>query len=520
MKKLLLLLLFVPMVSFGQQSANELFNSGIAKYDLKDYQGAIPGYAKSIELDPGSRNVGVSFENAYVIKNINVVDPIQGLQENKTVVIGDNKIIGIYDASILDLSNNNLVYDASGKYLIPGLWDSHVHYAYDEDFTDHMSNLFLAHGITSVRDTGGEIKLLKGIKDEALKDPKNNPRIMIAGPLIDGKFNVYDGNSPKFPPLSIQTSNTQHLIEQVNALIEQDVDFLKAYEMLTPLQFETLANIAKENNLKLTGHVPLSMDVSTASDLGLNSMEHFRNLELSTALNFEELWVERKSLLKNKLNLIGSSLRRSIHQKQRMKAIYATDSTKLKAVVAVLKKNNTWQIPTLALYQNYARRNYQSPSYLEKFKVIPEVIETRWREKIKQSSTDPNIEMENYTDWSKSIMEYMHKEGIQFMAGTDTPIGYLIPGLSLHQELVFMSNSNLSNLELLKAATYNPAKYFNLQDSLGRILPGHIADLIILDQNPLEEIKNTEHIYAVIKDGNYMSRNHLDSLLQRENSSN
>ena len=84
MKKLLLLLLFVPMVSFGQQSANELFNSGIAKYDLKDYQGAIPGYAKSIKLDPGSRNVGVSFENAYVIKNINVVDPIQGLQENKT----------------------------------------------------------------------------------------------------------------------------------------------------------------------------------------------------------------------------------------------------------------------------------------------------------------------------------------------------------------------------------------------------------------------------------------------------
>ena len=466
-------------------------------------------------LFSGCRNLEVSFDNTYVIKNINVIDPIEGLQENKTLVIEANKIIGIYDTMEFKLSENHKVYDASGKYLIPGLWDSHIHYAYDSDFTDHMSNLFLAHGVTSVRDTGGEIELLKSIKDKALEDPKNSPRIMIAGPLIDGKFNVYDGKSSKFPPLSIQATNTQHLVEQVNYLIEQDVDFLKAYEMLTPMQFEALAVIAKENGLKLTGHVPLSMDVTTASDLGLNSMEHFRNLELSTASNSEDLLAERTSLLRNKSNLIGSSLRRALHKKQRMKAIYNMDTIKLKAVVAVLKKNDTWQIPTLALYQNFARRHYQSASYIERFELVPEIIENKWRKNIEGSSTGPNKEMEGLTDWSSSIMEYMHKEGIQFMAGTDTPIGYLIPGLSLHQELVFMSNSKMTNLELLKTATYNPAKYFKLQNSLGRILEGHIADLIILDQNPLEEIKNTERIHAVIKDGNYMSRSHLDSLLKR-----
>jgi len=99
------------------------------------------------------------------------------------------------------------------------------------------------------------------------------------------------------------------------------------------------------------------------------------------------------------------------------------------------------------------------------------------------------------------------------MAGTDTPIGFLIPGLSLHQELEDLHNSGLSTLETIQAATINPAKYFNIQDSLGRIKSGFIADLLVLDRNPLEDISNTKSIFAIIKDGHYMNRAHLDSLL-------
>ena len=98
------------------------------------------------------------------------------------------------------------------------------------------------------------------------------------------------------------------------------------------------------------------------------------------------------------------------------------------------------------------------------------------------------------------------------MAGTDTPIGFLVPGLSLHQEIEELTNSGLTNLDALKAATINPSKYFNLQDSLGRIKPNYIADLIILNQNPLIDIKNTRKISAVIKDGFFMNRKYLDSI--------
>ena len=99
------------------------------------------------------------------------------------------------------------------------------------------------------------------------------------------------------------------------------------------------------------------------------------------------------------------------------------------------------------------------------------------------------------------------------MAGTDTPIGFLIPGLSLHQELEDLHNSGLSALETIQTATINLAKYFNIQDSLGRIKSGFIADLLVLDKNPLEDISNTKSIWALIKDRHYMNRAHLDSLL-------
>ena len=134
-----------------------------------------------------------------------------------------------------------------------------------------------------------------------------------------------------------------------------------------------------------------------------------------------------------------------------------------------------------------------------------------------QAMQGKDKERMDFTKWQSSMVKYMHKKGITFMAGTDTPIGFLVPGLSLHQEIEELTNSGLTNLEALKAATINPSKYFNLQDSLGRIKPNYIADLIILNQNPLIDIKNTRKISAVIKDGFFMNRKYLDSIKTKKN---
>ena len=459
-------------------------------------------------------NEGLFFEDAYVIENVGVIDPIDGLELNMSVVIKENKILDIFKTREIVLSPKNKVHKGTNKFIIPGLWDSHIHFAFEKDLATSMPNLFLYHGITSLRDTGGEFDFVNKFKQEAISNPKTKSRVKIAGPLIDGKFNVYDGSNIYFPKLSIQNIDNNQLERNVRLLIDKKVDFLKAYEMLSPAQFKILSNLAKENNLKLTGHVPLSMSVIEASNLGLNSMEHLRNLELSMTEMSEKLFQERKNLLLNKSSIKGSELRSLIHSKQRMKSINDLDSIKINNVIDALIKNDVWQIPTLILYKNFANKTFKNPDYLQFLNLLPEERKEEWIKKINAIDNVISTDVVEYTVWSKKMVDFMHDRGISFMAGTDTPIGFLIPGLSLHQEIQELYESGLSELEAIQTATINPAKYFNLENSLGRIKSGFIADLIILDKNPLESISNTKSIHAVIKEGNLMNRSYLDSLMK------
>ena len=459
-------------------------------------------------------NEGLFFEDAYVIENVGIIDPIDGLELNMSVVIKENKILDIFKTREIVLSPKNKVHKGTNKFIIPGLWDSHIHFAFEKDLATSMPNLFLYHGITSLRDTGGEFDFVNKFKQEAISNPKTKSRVKIAGPLIDGKFNVYDGSNIYFPKLSIQNIDNNQLERNVRLLIDKKVDFLKAYEMLSPAQFKILSNLAKENNLKLTGHVPLSMSVIEASNLGLNSMEHLRNLELSMTEISEKLFQERKNLLLNKSSIKGSELRSLIHSKQRMKSINDLDSIKINNVIDALIKNDVWQIPTLILYKNFANKTFKNPDYLQFLNLLPEERKEEWIKKINAIDNVISKDVVEYTVWSKKMVDFMHDRGISFMAGTDTPIGFLIPGLSLHQEIQELHESGLSELEAIQTATINPAKYFNLENSLGRIKSGFIADLIILDKNPLESISNTKSIHAVIKEGNLMNRSYLDSLMK------
>jgi hypothetical protein len=459
-------------------------------------------------------NEGLFFEDAYVIENVGIIDPIDGLEINMSVVIKENKILDIFKTREIVLSPKNKVHKGTNKFIIPGLWDSHIHFAFEKDLATSMPNLFLYHGITSLRDTGGEFDFVNKFKQEAISNPKTKSRVKIAGPLIDGKFNVYDGSNIYFPKLSIQNIDNNQLERNVRLLIDKKVDFLKAYEMLSPAQFKILSNLAKENNLKLTGHVPLSMSVIEASNLGLNSMEHLRNLELSMTEMSEKLFQERKNLLLNKSSIKGSELRSLIHSKQRMKSINDLDSIKINNVIDALIKNDVWQIPTLILYKNFANKTFKNPDYLQFLNLLPEERKEEWIKKINAIDNVISKDVVEYTVWSKKMVDFMHDRGISFMAGTDTPIGFLIPGLSLHQEIQELHESGLSELEAIQTATINPAKYFNLENSLGRIKSGFIADLIILDKNPLESISNTKSIHAVIKEGHLMNRSYLDSLME------
>lgn len=456
------------------------------------------------------------FENSICIENISTIDPIDGLKENQTVIIKDEKIFKISPTDKLNLSVKNKIIDGTGKYLIPGLWDAHIHFSYIEELAPRMFDMFLAYGITGVRDTGGRIEFVKRWKELALAKPTDAPRVMIAGPLLDGIPNVYDGSDKRRPPLSVGLATDDAVVKQVQQLDSIGVDFLKAYEMLTPEQFQVITTIAIEKGLKVTGHVPLSMDVISASNAGLNSMEHMRNLELSCASNSDELLAQRKQLLVEGKNIPGGDLRSSIHQAQRETAIEHYDEDKADKIIEVLSRNQTWQIPTMALATVFINRPFKQSHWQESFTYLPDSISQQWNSSIESlMKTEVSSFNQKYAKWLMDMVDKINKAKIDIMAGTDTPIRFLTPGLSLHEELRVLVSSGLTPLEAIKTATYNPAKYFNMETELGSIKENMWADLVILDANPLEDINNTRQINAVVKQGKYYDRNGLDEKLKR-----
>ena len=454
-------------------------------------------------------------EDSYVIKNISIIDPIAGLQSNKHVVITNDIITMILDNDDEIIAKDDNTIDATGKYLIPGLWDAHIHFSFDTNLAPYMPGLFLAHGVTSVRDTGGPIDLVVKMKDLSLNDSIKNPNVYIAGPLIDGTPNVYNNSSPSFPLLSIENNDIIEIESNVLGIVDKEVDFLKAYEMLTENQFLALMRIAKKRNLSVTGHIPLNMTLFSAVNAGLNGMEHIRNLELSVASNSEELYKERLELLKNPNNLPGSVLRSSIHSRQRIRAIDSFDDNKFQEAAKLLVSQNVWQTPTLLLYRNFSQRTYTDPSFIPELNKLPNQIKQKWIKEITETDTVVDKDGLRYSKWLESTVGKLHKKNVPFMAGTDTPIGYLIPGRSLHIELEVLVESGFSNLEAIKTATVNPATFFGLEDKTGRIKNGHKADLVILNSNPLDIIRNTQDIYAVIKNGHLLPRKSLDSLMYK-----
>ncbi len=442
------------------------------------------------------------FKNTICIENINTIDPLEGLKENQTVVLFDGKILKIEPTKNIILSKENTIINGTNKYLIPGLWDTHVHFAYIEELAPIMSNLFLKYGITSVRDTGGKVTIVKKWKDHAIANPTIAPRIFMAGPLLDGIPNVYDGSDSGHPDLSIGLNSTEAITKQIDFLETKNVDLLKAYEMLSPEQFIHIIKTANKKGLKVTGHIPLSMDVISASNAGLHSMEHIRNLELSCASNAKELLKERKAMLLAGTNIQGGTLRAAIHKAQQEKAIENYDEVKADSILAILKRNDTWQIPTLALNTFFSRRYFEKKEWQNSYFALPDSIAHYWQNRSEALTQMKASDFrKKYDHWHIKMIKKIYDAKIPIMAGTDTPIAYLTPGLSLHEELAALAETGIPNIEVLKTATTNPAKYFNLEKELGQIKESMWADLLILDANPLENIENTKKINTVIKQG-------------------
>ena len=220
-----------------------------------------------------------------VISNVSVIDGISTTRVNQTVKIRDGLIIKIMPYVPDQEFNTHSLVDGNGQFLIPGLWDMHVHFLYDERLKEVMPSMFLDHGITAVRDTGGDLESLLDLRADLMNSSEPSPDIFLSGPLLDGKFVIYDGNSPAQPELGTSTPPVDELGDFVKSMKEMGVDFIKLYELLDEERFYALSEKANQLDLPIASHVPLVLTADTAGPKA-NSMEHLRNIELSCASNW------------------------------------------------------------------------------------------------------------------------------------------------------------------------------------------------------------------------------------------
>lgn len=449
-----------------------------------------------------------------LVSNVTVIDSATGPQV-ANVLIDHGEIVDVIPGEAADSPTTQPLIDrakrhieGAGKYLIPGLWDFHVHFTYDERFSDSMGDLFLYHGITSVRDTGGLLEKLLPVVDDLRGNGRVSPDVWFSGPLLDGPSVVYDGDHR--PGLGIANATPAEARRNIAEIHAAGASFLKIYEMVSPEIFAAIVEEASQRNLPIDAHVPLTMLAREVAPK-VQSLEHLRNYELDCITDREAKRNERVSIMQNAGDTPGANLRSQLHGLQRMASIEAEDTNVCAQSTEAL--TNTMSVPTLRLNTLRTMPPMQRADFEPALSLIPLDVREEWLMLIASLNNETQQPDTTMTDWSLRRTGELHRAGAPIAAGTDTPIGLSIPGYSLHTELQRLVAAGLSPQEALDSATLRPAEFFSIEDKLGLIRPGYTADLILLSANPLENIGNTRAVELVLKGGKVVNRQQLHQRL-------
>lgn len=437
----------------------------------------------------------------FAFTHVTVID-VTGApsKSGMTVIVAGNRITDVGKTGKVQIPKGTQVVDARGKFLIPGLWDMHVHSMYDGR-PEFFFPLLLANGVTGVRELASTFPLEKinNIRREILTGKVLGPRFgAVTGKIIEGHSQAND-RRPEFE----YVATAEEARRLVRSRKQQGADFIKVYNWLPRDVYLAIADEAKKQGIPFAGHIPVSMTAAEIADAGQKSVEHLVGiLHALSSREAELLAALRDSPTRPQFSYLASSVA----------AAESYDSKKAKALFARFKHNGTWHCPTYALRR---ARAYMSEPFIrndERLKYIPRSVRETWAKGpiLRDEASFRKVYLKDL-----ELAGLMQRAGVGILAGTDTGFGnfYTIPGFSLHDELELLVIAGLTPLQSLQAATLNPAKFLGLERTLGTVAKGKIADLLLLDANPLENIKNTRRINAVVANGRYLAREELDSLL-------
>jgi imidazolonepropionase-like amidohydrolase len=424
------------------------------------------------------------------ITHVAVIDIVAGTTHpDYTVIVRGTRIIYAGPASNAQVPRDARVLDGNGKFLIPGLWDMHVH-AFMYLFSDFAGPLMIANGVTGAREIGYYIDTTLRWKRDIAAGAETGPRL-IAGVRIDGPIGRI-----KFVS---HVRDVTDAVRAVDTLAREKsgrsrAEFLSIDALLPRAAYFALAAEARKLGVPFAGKVPYSVSMIEASDSGQRSLEQEDDLMRACSRRDSVFRAHLSDTTKLRAGDEPLQLRTDA------RAILASYDPALCAkVMATLARNQTWLTPTLVVYQPYAHNFDSASTHPERSKYVPGIIQGGWLTKANPKLRDEPAVVQSSFSFART--RELAQAGVKLLAGTDAPRAFIYPGFSVHDELSLLVKSGLTPLEALRTATYNPAEFLGALDSLGTVAAGKLADLVLLDGNPLVDIRNTARISAVVANG-------------------
>ena len=434
-----------------------------------------------------------------IITNATIVDVLGNKVIQSQLIAISNDTIRLVDTmSNLEMYKGAQVLDAANNFVMPGLWDNHVHFRGGDTLIEENKKLlplYLAYGITNVRDAGGDItpSVLQW-KDLISKKELDGPTIFTSGPKLDGIKPAWPG--------SIIVETTKDVTAAIDSLENLEVDYVKMYDgSLTKEVFYEIIKQAEKRGLKTTGHMPLSADILEATDLGLDGTEH--------------MYYVMKSI-----SPLADSLTRSNPTYGMFSKIVETYNKKLAdSVFKELAAKNAFITPTLYIgkvlseltevdHQNDSLLNYIGAGIQKTYQGR---IESAQRAKAQGNSSRSEL-----GELAKAMIVPLYNSGVNLLAGSDSGAfnSFVYPGASLHLELRSLVNAGLSPQQALITSMVNGPKFLDLEASYGSIAPSKVANLVIIDNNPLDDIENLNSIITTVIKGTIYDKVKLNSMLK------
>lgn len=464
-----------------------------------------PARAAGTTAGNGGATGPLAFTNVTVIDGSGA-PPAPGM----SVVVEDGRITGLAPTGRIRLRPGTRTVDLTGKYLTPGLIEAHTHSDGPEAV---VAPLYALTGVTTVREMWGK-PVHHEWRDKIRNGALLGPRWVIGSPIVDGAPSLWTADVG--PAVEVRdAAEARRVVRQVK---REGADFVKVYSRLSREAYFALADEARRQGIAHLGHCPDTVRIAEASATGHRSIEHLHALLLATSRHEKEI---RRRLAAVRIDPGDpSSLSRyhswfqQVHPLE-WQAVQGYDRDRADALFHTLATHGTTIVPTLSVHRTLELPD-DVPTRAEEWKYLPAWQVESWPDQLAAltggRTPEQAREIRRIFQHRQRLVSELRDAGVRLAAGTDTGTGYLVPGFALHDELALLVAAGLTPAEALRAATQDAARLLGLS-GVGTVARGQTADLLVLDADPLRDIRNTRRIHGVVVDGRWIPPQERSRLL-------